>query len=172
MIPDRVLELSRSGKIVNANGAPWFCTALTCRVSIGKSLGELLNESMVEAGLAAIEEALTKGQVIFREFEISVDGAPRNIDVRMAPFTADTVIAILRDITEKKSAGRRLARLSDRERSVLQLVARGAPNKQIAAELGISVKTVEGHRSALMKKLGVHSRAELVQVAIAAADEP
>jgi DNA-binding NarL/FixJ family response regulator len=51
---------------------------------------------------------------------------------------------------------------------VLQLVAEGAPNKQVAAELGISIKTVEKHRQHLMDKLDIHDTAGLTRYAIAA----
>lgn len=58
--------------------------------------------------------------------------------------------------------------LSSREREVLQLVAEGSANKQVARELGISVKTVEKHRHNLMKKLDLHDTAGLTRYAIAA----
>jgi DNA-binding NarL/FixJ family response regulator len=45
-------------------------------------------------------------------------------------------------------------------------VAEGAPNKQIAAELGISPKTVDKHRQQLMSKLGIHDTASLTRYAI------
>lgn len=60
------------------------------------------------------------------------------------------------------------ARLTSRESEVLQLVAEGSANKQIAAELGISVKTVEKHRQHLMDKLGIHDTAGLTRYAISA----
>lgn len=59
-------------------------------------------------------------------------------------------------------------RLSSREVEVLQLVAEGEANKQIAAELGISVKTVEKHRQRLMEKLNIHDTAGLTRYAITA----
>ena len=59
-------------------------------------------------------------------------------------------------------------RLSSREMEVLQLIAEGEANKQIAAELGISIKTVEKHRDHLMQKLDIHDTAGLTRYAIAA----
>jgi DNA-binding NarL/FixJ family response regulator len=59
-------------------------------------------------------------------------------------------------------------RLTPREREVLQLVAEGNANKQIASELNISIKTVEKHRQALMDKLAIHETAGLTRYAIAA----
>lgn len=57
--------------------------------------------------------------------------------------------------------------LTSREAEVLQLVAEGAANKQIASDLGISIKTVEKHRQQLMDKLNIHDTAGLTRHAIA-----
>jgi DNA-binding NarL/FixJ family response regulator len=56
--------------------------------------------------------------------------------------------------------------LSGRERQVLQLVGEGKSTKDIAVQLGISVKTAESHRARLMKKLDIHETASLVRYAI------
>jgi DNA-binding NarL/FixJ family response regulator len=58
-------------------------------------------------------------------------------------------------------------RLTTREAEVLQLVAEGSANKQVAAALGISIKTVEKHRQHLMDKLNIHDTAGLTRYAIA-----
>jgi len=58
-------------------------------------------------------------------------------------------------------------RLSSREVEVLQLIAEGKPNKQVAAELGVSFKTVDKHRQHLMGKLNIHDIAGLTRYAIA-----
>jgi DNA-binding NarL/FixJ family response regulator len=58
-------------------------------------------------------------------------------------------------------------RLSSREVEVLQLIAEGRPNKQVAAELGVSFKTVDKHRQHLMSKLDIHDVAGLTRYAIA-----
>ncbi len=75
-------------------------------------------------------------------------------------------------------AGRRLGRkirrkkidenLTSREREVLQLIAEGNSNKEVAADLGISIKTVEKHRQAVMDKLDIHDTAGLTRYAISA----
>jgi DNA-binding NarL/FixJ family response regulator len=57
--------------------------------------------------------------------------------------------------------------LTQREAEVLQLIAEGYANKQIAAELGLSVKTVEKHRQQVMQKLDIHNIAGLVRHAAA-----
>ena len=58
--------------------------------------------------------------------------------------------------------------LTSREVEILQLIAEGKANKQTAAELGISIKTVEKHRQHLMSKLDIHDTAGLTRYAIAA----
>ena len=58
-------------------------------------------------------------------------------------------------------------RLSSREMEVLQLIAEGKPNKIVAAELGVSFKTVDKHRQHLMGKLDIHDIAGLTRYAIA-----
>jgi DNA-binding NarL/FixJ family response regulator len=57
-------------------------------------------------------------------------------------------------------------RLTPREREILQLLAEGKSNKEVASLLGISVNTAEAHRANIMLKLGLHSLAELVHYAI------
>jgi two-component system, LuxR family, response regulator FixJ len=68
----------------------------------------------------------------------------------------------------REEARRRLASLSGREREVLELVAAGKANKEVAAALGLSTKTVEVHRAHVMSKMAVDSLAELIRVAILA----
>ena len=63
-------------------------------------------------------------------------------------------------------AGARVDRLTSREAEVLQLVAEGKVNKQISAELCVSIKTVEKHRQCLMNKLNIHDVAGLTRYAI------
>jgi DNA-binding NarL/FixJ family response regulator len=59
-----------------------------------------------------------------------------------------------------------LNRLTSREKEVTQLLTEGKSNKEVASVLGISVKTVEAHRTRIMLKLGIHSITGLVRYAI------
>jgi DNA-binding NarL/FixJ family response regulator len=56
--------------------------------------------------------------------------------------------------------------LTGREREVLQLISEGRTSKEIASELGVSLRTAESHRARLMKKLEIHDVAGLVRYAI------
>lgn len=66
------------------------------------------------------------------------------------------------------AAAARVGALTPRERMVLRGLVLGRPNKVIAHELGISPRTVEAHRAAMMDKLGARSLAEAVRLAMAA----
>ena len=70
-----------------------------------------------------------------------------------------------REMIENTSA-KKACTLTPRETEVLQLIAEGLPNKGIAADLGISVKTVEKHRQKVMDKLNIHDIAGLTRYAI------
>jgi DNA-binding NarL/FixJ family response regulator len=72
--------------------------------------------------------------------------------------------ALLTDYREQSSNP--LDSLSTREREVLQLIAEGKTNKEVATKLNLSVYTVDSHRGKIMEKLNLHSAGELVRFAI------
>jgi two-component system response regulator FixJ len=69
---------------------------------------------------------------------------------------------------EAAQTARRIATLSQREREVLDAMLMGRPNKVIAFDLGISVRTVEVHRAGMMERLGTRQLAEAIRVAVMA----
>jgi FixJ family two-component response regulator len=71
-----------------------------------------------------------------------------------------------KNIAERQQLVDKVAALSEREREVFHRVANGEMNKFIAQDLGISARTVEVHRSQVMKKLGVRTLAQLVRIKI------
>ncbi len=70
---------------------------------------------------------------------------------------------------EAVRAAQRLAGLSPRERQVLEGIVAGKPNKVIAYDLDISIRTVEVHRARLLTRLGTHSMAAAIRIAVLAA---
>jgi len=105
--------------------------------------------------------ALKKGAVDFIEKPFNDLDMLRLIQ---SCLSQDSAAAAAR--AESESVAQRLQRLTQREREVLALIVAGKLNKQIADELGISIKTVEVHRSRVMEKMGANSVAELVQLAL------
>lgn len=82
------------------------------------------------------------------------------------PYFSDCVSELLLDVALHDRKKSRLESFTARELEVAQLIAEGCGNKQIARSLGISVKTVESHRAAAMRKAGVRTAAEFVRFAI------
>jgi two-component system response regulator FixJ len=66
------------------------------------------------------------------------------------------------------AAATRIAMLSPREKQVLDGLVAGQPNKVIAGHLGLSVRTVEGHRVRMLERLGTHRLAEAIRLAVLA----
>jgi two-component system CheB/CheR fusion protein len=97
------------------------------------------------------------------------------------PVGRDELLAIVRralsranDETEKLrmkvDASSRIAGLTARQQQIMDMVLAGHPNKNIAADLGISQRTVENHRAAIMKRTGSKSLPALARLAVAAGD--
>jgi DNA-binding NarL/FixJ family response regulator len=86
------------------------------------------------------------------------------------PFFTAAVSQALLDAylnsSAKQGEGRAVGLLTDREREIVQMLAEGNGNKEVATALSISVKTVETHRATIMRKLGINSIVELVHYAI------
>lgn len=109
----------------------------------GYVLKDTLEEGLIEAIVA-----LSKGQPYFSP-----------------PVTKLLQESHVRDL-EQKDMDDRYELLTDRERQLYHLLAEGQSNKEIANRLGLSLHTVETHRTRIMEKLGVHSIAELVLGAV------
>jgi len=120
-------------------------------------------ERMNEAGVAGFLEKQTSAEVLTKAIrEVAAGGtyfspaiAKRLHDDESRPRDRNG---------QRQNHG---PRLTSRESEVLQLVAEGSANKQVAAELGISIKTVEKHRQHVMQKLNIHETAGLTRYAIA-----
>lgn len=107
--------------------------------------GYVLKAGAAEELLAAMDTALKGGVYVTPRFGKTV---------------LDSVIA------NRPRPSRATVELTDRQRQILQLVAEGKQNKEIAGILHVSIKTVEFHRSRLMAKMGAQSVAELTVFAI------
>ncbi|MDF2984320.1 MAG: DNA-binding response regulator [Devosia sp.] len=72
---------------------------------------------------------------------------------------------LLDTLLDRRKRGKREI-LTPRERSVVQLIAEGNTNKAICAKLGVGLKTIETHRAAAMRKLDLHTTADIVRYAV------
>ncbi len=96
------------------------------------------------------------------ELELAIKAA-RQGNTYLSPPVSRQVSEYIQRTGGKDSS---LEKLTPRQREVLQLIAEGQTNREIAHTLGISVKTVETHRMKLMKRLDIHDIAGLVRYAI------
>ena len=122
---------------------------------------------------AYVEQAIAFGAVGFLLKQTSSHDLSRGIREAQNgnTFFSPSIARRLHD--QKMPAGgtalrKKVSRLSSRELEVLQLIAEGKANKQMAAELGISIKTVEKHRQNLMAKPNIHDISGLTRYAIGA----
>jgi two-component system response regulator NreC len=119
----------------------------------------------------------SEGEYIFEALEVGVKGyvlksqavgdlvqAIKQVS-RGQPYFSPGVSGALVEAFHSKSERRRDV-LTARERQVIRLIAEGKSTKDVASLLGISIKTAESHRTALMKKLNIHEVASLVLYAV------
>ena len=122
---------------------------------------------------AYVEQAIAFGAVGYLLKQTSSHDLSRAIrEVQSGKtFFSPTIARRLHDQklpARERPLRKRVARLTSRELEVLQLIAEGEANKQVAGELDISIKTVEKHRQSLMQKLNIHDVAGLTRYAIGA----
>jgi DNA-binding NarL/FixJ family response regulator len=117
--------------------------------------------SRVRSNLVALREQLESVRAATQSLLEAMSQVPPEI-ANGVPLLAPSEAA---DCAKDNSMGLQGA-LTFREAQVLKLVALGNTNKQIGFDLGISVKTVEFHKANALKKLHVHSRAELVGLVV------
>ena len=120
-------------------------------------------ERTTAAGVAGFLEKQTSAEILAQAIREVAQGGTffsPSISKRLTPSPRST---LNREGLPKANA----SRLTSREVEVLQLVAEGSANKQVASTLGISIKTVEKHRQHLMDKLNIHDTAGLTRYAIA-----
>jgi DNA-binding NarL/FixJ family response regulator len=118
------------------------------------------NETLVQELL----KAGARGYLLKTDAKRHLIGAIESLVAHKPFFTAKVSETLLESFLERPDKQR--STLTSRERGVVQLIAEGYTNKQIAYLLNISLKTVETHRAAVMRKLNLASSAALVRYAI------
>ncbi len=122
---------------------------------LGLDAGGVTAQALVEAGASGFLDKSSGRDTLVKALK----------SLRAEDDTGPRRLAAVRDTSPPPSSGS--GSLSRRELQVLTLIAEGYTNKQIADELGISVRTVETHRERLMRKLDVQGTAALTKAAIA-----
>lgn len=124
-----------------------------------------------ERVIVDVMEAGARGVVLKSDVGENIVAAVESVSKGRRFFTSRVAETVVEAYLSKRSDGEKDGALNQfilttREREVVQLLAEGRSNKEVADRLGISARTAEGHRSEIMRKLKLSSLADLVRFAI------
>lgn len=168
---ERALELKPDVMIIDVSMPEMDAVQLTRQIRQRLPNTEVLIFTMHEGEelMCALIAAGARGYVLKSDPTRDMIAAVEALSKHLPYFTGKVSIE-LRESFVKSIKGDQSrfpsASLSQREREIVQLLAEGKSNKQVAAILGISVKTVETHRATIMHKLEANSIVELVHYAV------
>ena len=115
-------------------------------------------------------EAGAQGYVLKSDMGLHLVQAVKDLAqdrISLTPKVSKIVLeGFLKASINEQKAEESQARPTPREREIIRLLAQGKTNKEIAAELGITVRTAETHRSRIMLKMGFHSLSDLIHYAL------
>ncbi|HEX5480712.1 MAG TPA: PAS domain-containing protein [Dehalococcoidia bacterium] len=179
-LPDQLARVTRDGEIIEVMGPTRKAPVVPplSRGSFRTNVRDVLPDSQAESLLQAIGEATQANTLVFCNLRLMYEDSERQYEVRIVPLEdSSDVLMVLRDRSAEQWAigmteggengGRRpkvvqqnLYGLTFREVAVLELMAHGASDKEIALRLGVSVFTVNKHVSRILHKMGASSRTE------------
>jgi two-component system, NarL family, response regulator DegU len=116
--------------------------------------------------VAYLNKEVTEQQLIETVRRVARGEHPINESLTNRPKLAEHVLQQFQELTSKTEAEAYISPLTPREIEILEYIAQGFLNKQIAAELGISEQTIKNHVTSILRKLNANARTEAVVVAI------
>jgi two-component system, NarL family, response regulator DegU len=116
--------------------------------------------------VAYISKESSADQIIETVRRVARGEHPINESLTDRPKLAEHVLQQFQELTSKTEAEAFISPLTPREIEILEFIAKGYLNKQIAAELGISEQTIKNHVTSILRKLNANARTEAVVVAI------
>ena len=125
-----------------------------------------LFQALKAQAVAYLSKEVTAEQLIEVVRRVSRGEHPINESLTTRPKVAEHVLQQFQELTTRSEAEAFISPLTPREIEILQYIAQGYLNKQIAAELGISEQTIKNHVTSILRKLNANARTEAVVVAI------
>ncbi|MBN1691939.1 MAG: response regulator transcription factor [Dehalococcoidales bacterium] len=116
--------------------------------------------------VAYLNKEVTASQLVEIIHRVARGEHPINESLTTRPKVAEHVLQQFQELTSRAEAGPFISPLTPREIEILEYIAQGYLNKQIAAELGISEQTIKNHVTSILRKLNANARTEAVVVAI------
>ena len=125
-----------------------------------------LFQALKAQAVAYLSKEVTAEQLIETVRRVSKGEHPINEALTTRPKVAEHVLQQFQELTSRSESEAFISPLTPREIEILQYIAQGYLNKQIAAELGISEQTIKNHVTSILRKLNANARTEAVVVAI------
>jgi two-component system response regulator DegU len=116
--------------------------------------------------VAYLSKEVTAEQLVETVRRVSRGEHPINESLTSRPKVAEHVLQQFQELSSRSEAEAYISPLTPREIEILEYIAQGYLNKQIAAELGISEQTIKNHVTSILRKLNANARTEAVVVAI------
>lgn len=176
--PDCIFLIDRRLSVRYANGTAARYLQKEPRQILGKSLTRLFPPATHRALIRHLRRLFGSGMAATSMEKVSFPGLELFLNTKWVPLRdasgdISSALCISREISAPDSIAARERRevpdgaselLSNREIQVLRLIADGMTNKEIAVKLFISAKTVETHRTRMMKKLDAHNAPDLIRI--------
>ena len=125
-----------------------------------------LFQALKAQAAAYLSKEVTPDQLVETVRRVSRGEHPINESLTTRPKVAEHVLQQFQELSWRSEAEAFISPLTPRETEILQYIAQGYLNKQIAAELGISEQTIKNHVTSILRKLNANARTEAVVVAI------
>jgi DNA-binding NarL/FixJ family response regulator len=152
------LELADRSAILLASALREVAPATRVLVLAAGAIDSTVKQTLLAGVIGYALKSQTPAEILTAIREVSAGR-------RVLPPRHEEAVGAASGLSHLGNRASALDRLSAREREIFDLIIWGQTNKQVAVKLGISVKTVETHRSHINGKLQVHSAAELVRLA-------
>jgi PAS domain S-box-containing protein len=181
-IPDMMFRMRADGTYLEYTPAQENEPLVPESEFLGRTASEVLPPEVASACMQGITEALRSGATQQVTYQLEIGGELRDYESRIIPMDKEQVLAIVRDYTAQKRREQEVARREEREElegkaerlilgrnpymltfrefTVLQLLADGVADKEIAERLGVSIFTINKHVANILAKMHAASRTE------------
>ncbi|WP_084554930.1 PAS domain S-box protein [[Phormidium ambiguum] IAM M-71] len=143
-IPDAMFCINKDGMIIDFKTAKEVAEELLESSIVGKKISEILPEKIYQQAIYNVREALTTGKMQLFEYQLYRKGKTCDFEARIIKSTEDEVVALVRDVTERKSANEQLAKSEDRYRIVSELISDFAYAAKIDSNSNLKIDWMTG----------------------------
>jgi len=135
--PDMIMEFALDGVIVNMVPPKGLERVMSADQFIGKRVDDLFTETVADAMLLAVQRVIATNQIEVFEFEIMMGAQPRVMEARLTASASDTVLAMIRDFTQRKWVEQ------EREKLISELEAKNRESETLRESVAIVAATLE-----------------------------